>query len=160
MPHQNFTFKLSSIDPERQKTSHIHQALLDPTKGYLVFPDLGADRVHVFAIDSATNGLKEMPPLTSKPGYGPRHAAFWTVKIGDAGKGKDVVKVFMFVIHELSNKIVSYSVMYGDAGMKFEQVDEVSTFGNQTAPKGAAAAEIVVVCISSISCLSSSSSSS
>jgi 6-phosphogluconolactonase (cycloisomerase 2 family) len=100
--------------------------------------------VHVFAIDSATNGLKEMKPLMSKPGYGPRHAAFWTVKIGDAGKGK-IVKVFMFVIHELSNKIVSYSVKYGDAGLMFKEVDEVSTFGNKTTPEGAAAAEIVIV---------------
>lgn len=53
--------------------------------------------------------------------------------------------MYLFVIHELSNKIVSYSVAYTSTGLKFEEVDEVSTFGNETTPAGAAAAEIVIV---------------
>ncbi|KAH7405748.1 3-carboxymuconate cyclase [Phaeosphaeria sp. MPI-PUGE-AT-0046c] len=146
-PLQTFTFNLSSIDPERQTTSHVHQALLDPSGQYLLFPDLGADRVHVYCVDSTTNKLEEKQPLLSKQGYGPRHAVFWTAKEGyGAGNATgEENKVYLFVVHELSNKIVSYSVTYTPTGdLAFEEVDEVSTFGNQTTPPKAAAAEIVI----------------
>jgi hypothetical protein len=50
------------------------------------------------------------------------------------------------VIHELKNRIVSYSVTYLDDGeLSFVEVDDVSTYGNRDTPEGAAAAEIMVV---------------
>jgi 6-phosphogluconolactonase (cycloisomerase 2 family) len=116
----------------------VHQALLDPTGQYMLFPDLGADLVHVYCIDSANNNLTAHKPLKSTAGYGPRHATFWT--------NEDESAVYLFVVHELSNKIVSYVVTYlEEGGLEFTQVDEVSTFGDKETPKGAAASEIVVV---------------
>lgn len=106
----------------------------------MLFPDLGADLVHVYCIDPASNNLTAHTPLKSTPGYGPRHAVFWTPEADGA--------VYLFVIHELSNKIVSYAITYLDAGgLEFKQVDEVSTFGDKETPEGAAASEILVVCI-------------
>jgi 6-phosphogluconolactonase (cycloisomerase 2 family) len=146
-PLQNFQFNLSSVDPERQDTAHVHQALLDPTGQYMLFPDLGADRVHVYCIEPQTNSLAEHAPLKSKSGYGPRHAVFWAPENNPAS-------VYLFVLHELSNKIVSYSVEYLEAGgLAFHEVDEVSTFGDRETPKEAAASEITKVRLSHIFCV-------
>jgi 6-phosphogluconolactonase (cycloisomerase 2 family) len=104
-----------------------------------LFPDLGADLVRVYCIDFQTNTLAEHKPLRSKAGYGPRHAVFWRPKNAPTA-------TFLFVVHELSNKIVSYKVTYQHTGgLDFVEVDEVSTFGNRTIPEGAAAAEIAKV---------------
>jgi 6-phosphogluconolactonase (cycloisomerase 2 family) len=129
-PLQNITFGA----PEQ-----IHQAVLDPTGQYMIFPSLGADRVHVYCIDPATGLLTEHESLKSKKGYGPRHAVFWT--------GSSSGATYLFVVHELSNKIVSYKVDYvaNLGGMKFTEVDEVSTYGNHTLPvRPSAASEIAL----------------
>jgi len=123
---QNITFQ----DPEQ-----IHQAVLDPTGKFMVFPSLGAGLVHVYSINPATSLLTEHEPLKSKPGYGPRHAVFWT--------GGEPGVTFLFVVHEKSNKIVSYRVDYpACGGLNFTQVDEVSTYGNHTVPALTFASEI------------------
>ena len=135
---QNFTFNLP-LQPNTSgsTTSLIHQAVLDPTGQYIVFPDLGADLVRVYCIDPGTGLLAEHTPLRSKRGYGPRHATFWS-----AGDGSSI---YMFVIHELCNKIVSYEVGYLESGgLMFLAIDEVSTYGNHKIPVGAKAAEILV----------------
>lgn len=116
----------------------IHQAVLDPTGQYLVFPSLGADLVHVYSIDAATNLLTAHEPLKSTKGYGPRHAVFWTAS--------PTGTTYLFVVHELSNKIVSYKVDYlaQTAGLNFTQVDEVSTYGNFSVPAKTFASEIAL----------------
>jgi 6-phosphogluconolactonase (cycloisomerase 2 family) len=124
----------------------VHQALLDPKGQYLLFPDLGADLVHVYAIEPQTNKLVAHSPLRSKKGYGPRHAVFWS-------PDDEPDSTFLFVIHELANKIVSYAVEYLPAGgLAFQEVDEVSTFGDRQIPKTAAASEIVKVHYISLPC--------
>jgi 6-phosphogluconolactonase (cycloisomerase 2 family) len=126
----------------------VHQALLDPKGQYLLFPDLGADLVHVYAIEPQTNKLVTHSPLRSKKGYGPRHAVFWS-------PNDEPDSTFLFVIHELANKIVSYAVEYLPAGgLAFQEVDEVSTFGDREIPKTAAASEIVKVRYISLPCTS------
>lgn len=105
----------------------------------MIFPSLGADRVHVYAINPTTGQLAQRESLVSPTGYGPRHAAFWTSKKSDS--------TFLFVVHELSNKIISYKATYlaNHAGIKFTPVDEVSTYGNYTLPnKKLSASEISV----------------
>jgi 6-phosphogluconolactonase (cycloisomerase 2 family) len=138
---QNFTFPANNSNPavpDRQEKSHIHQALLDPFGQYILFPDLGSDQVRVYCIDGATNALTAHTSLQSKRGYGPRHAAFWQPR-------EQPWLVYLFVLHELSNKIVSYNVTYLDAGgLEFNEVDEVSMFGDKQIPKDAGAAEILV----------------
>lgn len=121
--------------PQQADGSHVHHAVLDPSGQYLVFPDLGLDAIHVFCIDPTTNKLTAHDDIKTKPGYGPRHAAWWK-------SGKNT---FLFVIHELESRITSYKVKYSTGGIAFEQVDDVSTFGDKPGnTTGSAAAEIVV----------------
>ncbi|RAR07005.1 3-carboxymuconate cyclase [Stemphylium lycopersici] len=126
---QNITFG----EPDQ-----IHQAVLDPTGKFMIFPSLGADLVRVYSIDASTGLLTEQEPLKSKTGYGPRHAVFWT--------GSESRTTYLFVLHELSSRIVSYKVDYPDCGgLSFTQVDEVSTYGNQPLPdRKLSGAEIVL----------------
>ncbi|KAG9187812.1 hypothetical protein G6011_05683 [Alternaria panax] len=125
---QNFTFEA----PEQ-----IHQAVVDPTGQYIIFPSLGADTVHVYGIDPVSHLLTEHAPLKSKQGYGPRHAVFWT--------GTNSTTTYLFVVHENSNKITSYEVCYLEqGGLAFTEVDEVSTYGNQTVPPVTFASEMTL----------------
>ncbi|KAF2867139.1 3-carboxymuconate cyclase [Massariosphaeria phaeospora] len=124
-----------------QLTSHVHQAVQDPTGKYLVFPDLGADLVRVYCICPQTGKLTVHKSLESTPGYGPRHVVFWS----PGHQNTNSTTTYMFVIHELSNKIVSYRVGYLEAGgLTFEPVHEVTTYGDRDIPAGAKAAEIAV----------------
>ncbi|RYN62523.1 hypothetical protein AA0118_g5428 [Alternaria tenuissima] len=125
---QNITF---------QAPEQIHQAVVDPTGQYMIFPSLGADTVHVYCIDPVSHLLTEHAPLKSKQGYGPRHAVFWT--------GSNSTKTYLFVVHEKSNKITSYEVCYLEqGGLAFTEVDEVSTYGNQTVPPATFASEMTL----------------
>ncbi|KAJ4286821.1 hypothetical protein N0V90_013073 [Kalmusia sp. IMI 367209] len=122
--------------PQQADGSHVHHSVLDPTGQYVVFPDLGLDVTHVFCIDGSTGKLVEHAELKAPTGYGPRHAAFW----------KSGSTTYLFIIHELENKIISYKVDYvRSGGLTFKQIDEVSTYGTATeATKYGAAAEIAV----------------
>jgi 6-phosphogluconolactonase (cycloisomerase 2 family) len=103
----------------------------------MVFPSLGANLVHVYCIDPTTHQFTEHEPLKSKPEYGPRHAVFW--------KTRDAKTTYLFVVHELSNKIISYKVDYPECGgLDFTEVDEVSTYGNMTVPPKTFASEITL----------------
>lgn len=66
----------SGVNAARQEGPHCHQALLDPADGgHLLVPDLGADRVVVYAVDDK-GGMVARSQLVTAPGSGPRHAAF------------------------------------------------------------------------------------
>lgn len=137
LPMQNLTFNISGSASERQKTSHMHQAVLDPTGQYLLSPDLGGNVIQVLSIDSTTGSLVAKAPLKSPAGAGPRHLAFWSTNSTSAS-------TFMSVVHELKNTITTYKVIYDCEGLSFDQVDEVSTYGpNTTVAAAAAAAEII-----------------
>ncbi|CAI6337698.1 unnamed protein product [Periconia digitata] len=135
-PLQNITYGTEGHGPGAgQTTSHVHHSVIDPTGRFLVFPDLGLDATHVFCIDPATNKLTAHADLKAVAGAGPRHAVFW-----QSGR-----KTFLIIVHELNNSIVSYEVSYPrEGGLAFKEVDSQSTFGNITAPAGAAAGEIQV----------------
>lgn len=108
---------------------------MDPTGGYLVFPDLGADMVRIFCIDNRNGIIRQEAPLQAKLGSGPRHATFWS--------SED--RTYLLVIHELSNVIVSYQVEYlTNGGLKFSEIMETTTFGDRDIPEGANAAEIMI----------------
>ncbi|KAF2438754.1 putative isomerase YbhE [Karstenula rhodostoma CBS 690.94] len=124
--------------PQQKDGSHVHHSVLDPTGQYVIFPDLGLDVTHVFCIDSATGKLVEHAELQAPTGYGPRHAAFW----------KSGSKTYLFVIHELVSKVISYEVTYvRSGGLTFKKIDEQSTYGPNADPaitQYGAAAEIAV----------------
>ena len=65
---------------ERQAASHPHQILLDPSGRFVLVPDLGADKIHLFSIDKTSGSLNQCPDVTLPGGSGPRHAAFKVIK--------------------------------------------------------------------------------
>lgn len=68
----------SSVNPQRQKEPHAHEAKVSADNRYVFVPDLGLDKVMVYALDAANATLKPAPtPSASVPGgSGPRHIAF------------------------------------------------------------------------------------
>jgi 6-phosphogluconolactonase len=70
----------SSVDPDRQTTAHPHHVGLDGDVAYAV--DLGADVVHVFAVQTSSHAADFLTPLRDvavPSGTGPRHL----VRLGD-----------------------------------------------------------------------------
>ncbi len=57
---------------------HAHQILADPAGRFVLAPDLGLDRIFVWAFDAATGRLTpaDPPSVAFPPGDGPRHCAF------------------------------------------------------------------------------------
>jgi 6-phosphogluconolactonase len=68
----------SSVDPERQKEPHAHGVTLSPDQRFLFVPDLGIDKVMIYAIDpaSATLSPHTQSSVSVPAGGGPRHLAF------------------------------------------------------------------------------------
>lgn len=135
----NFTLDQPGPNPA-QDDSHAHEVVLDPTGKFIITPDLGADLVRVFSFDSSSNAISEQSDyeISLEPGTGPRHAAFWS-------PSNSTDDLFLYVVCELSNKLLGFRVTYPSAGqISFEQVEATNTFGGNAIPDGAAAAEIAV----------------
>jgi 6-phosphogluconolactonase len=69
----------SGPDESRQQGPHAHQAILDPGQHFLLVPDLGTDRVMIYAFDPGSGKLTPNPAqpyFQLAPGAGPRHLAF------------------------------------------------------------------------------------
>ena len=67
-----------SVNAKRQEAPHAHGVTFSRDGLHLVVPDLGIDRVKVYAVDAAKASLTPRPAadLSLAPGSGPRHAAF------------------------------------------------------------------------------------
>lgn len=76
---QIISFRGNGPITERQDKAHIHAAVFSPDFEYIFFPDLGADKIHVFKcmLDEALPLLPlENLDYTAVPGSGPRHFTF------------------------------------------------------------------------------------
>lgn len=137
---QSWSYTLEAPGPvlPNQEAPHPHQAILDPTGNYVLVPDLGADLVRLFQVESRSLSLVPLSPLVQlPPGTGPRHVAFHTTK---------AKKTLLYVLGELANTITTYEVSYprGQAP-RASLLHTVSTFGEgNSAPNGTSAAEIQV----------------
>jgi 6-phosphogluconolactonase len=82
----------------RQKSPHAHGVAVDPSHGYVLAADLGADRLFVYRFDPATRQLTPAPtPYVSvAPGSGPRHLIFHP-------NGR-----FVFLVTELTAEVIAY----------------------------------------------------
>ncbi|KAH6631879.1 Lactonase, 7-bladed beta-propeller-domain-containing protein [Chaetomium tenue] len=130
-----------------QEQSRPHEAILDPTGDFLVFPDLGADLIRVLSVDKATLQYTEKTSYEFARGTGPRHGAFY--KSGD--------NTYFYVICELSNLLQGFSVAYNDdKSLTFTQLYNATTHGATDAlPEETAAAEIFLAPNSNFLTLSS-----
>lgn len=92
--------------PTRQHQVHPHGVHLDPLSRVLVVPDLGADRLIVFAVDPSSGLLSPLPDVPLQPGDGPRHVLF------DHNRPGPGPTTILYVLNELDNSLSSFSVDY------------------------------------------------
>lgn len=133
---QRQKFVLSAPGPvaKRQDKAHPHSVLTDPTGHYLVVPDLGADLIRIFQINSSNGMLTTCPPVKTNPGDGPRHGAWW---VQGTGAGKLTV---LYTINELSKSLTAWMVSYPTSGcMSLDKIGTVSTTAPGKSGSGSAA---------------------
>lgn len=84
--------------PTEQTTSHPHDVVFEPSGRVVVVPDKGLDAVFVFRLDATRGTLQPADPpfVQSRPGAGPRHAAFHP--------SRPVV----YVLNELDSTLTTY----------------------------------------------------
>ena len=99
----------------RQQESHAHQVMLDPGQNFLLVPDLGTDRVMIYAFDPESGILTPnpvQPYFALAPGAGPRHLAFHP-------DGKS-----LYIVNELNATLTACSYNGADG-----TITEVNTMG-------------------------------
>ena len=81
-----------------QASSHPHDVVFDPRDRFIVVPDKGLDATFVFSLDAASGKLvpAASPSAVSRPGAGPRHAAYHPAK------------PYAYVLNELDSTITTY----------------------------------------------------
>jgi 6-phosphogluconolactonase len=107
----------SSVNPHRQMGPHPHEAVLSPDNRFLLVPDLGLDKVFVYALDSATGKLALASTTDARPGFGPRHMLF-----GRNGK-------FVYVLGEMGSAVAVMS--YDKRTGKLTLVENIDTIPPQ-----------------------------
>jgi len=121
----------SGAVPGRQDSPHAHGVTWAPGGRLLLVPDLGADRVYLYACDPASLALAPNPPqpwIDLPRGAGPRHACF------------SPDERHVYVVNELSNSV---SLLAYDAKASMLTLDEtVSALPEGGAPVPSKAAEI------------------
>jgi 6-phosphogluconolactonase len=103
----------SSVNPHRQMGPHPHEAAMSPDNRFLLVPDLGLDKVFVYALDSATGKLTLASTTDTRPGFGPRHMLF-----GKSGK-------FAYVLGEMASAVATMS--YDKKTGKLTLVENIDT---------------------------------
>lgn len=88
----------SGADKNRQEKPHVHCTKLSPDNRWLFVPDLGIDKVMIYAFDEITGQLTPGRPAfsASDPGDGPRHFTFHPNR------------QYAYLIEELSGHVVTY----------------------------------------------------
>jgi 6-phosphogluconolactonase len=89
----------------RQDGPHAHQVMLDPEQNFLLVPDLGIDKILIYAFDAESGALTPNPAQASfslPPGSGPRHLAFHPD--GD----------YLYVVNELNSTLTACSYQGSD----------------------------------------------
>jgi 6-phosphogluconolactonase len=103
----------SGPNKERQSKPHVHCTLLSADNRFLFVPDLGIDKVMIYAFD-ATNGKltpAKQPFAKSADGAGPRHFTFHPNN------------KYAYLIEELSGTVVTFQYNNGSA----KEIQRIST---------------------------------
>lgn len=88
----------SSVNNERQNEPHVHATVFSPDNKYVLVPDLGIDKVMIYAFNKRSGALTPAatPFVMTKPGSGPRHLEFHPNK------------QFVYLLEELTGSISAY----------------------------------------------------
>ena len=89
----------SSIDPNRQQEPHAHSINVAPDNRFAFAPDLGTDKIFIYAVDLEHGKLDANNPAFAKvdPGSGPRHFTFHP-------NGR-----YAYVINEMGNSVTVFN---------------------------------------------------
>ncbi len=85
-----------SVNPSRQQESHPHMIVTTPDNRFAIVPDLGTDKVYIYALDTEQGKLSLHTTLDLQAGAGPRHVAFHPTES------------WMYIINELDSTMVAY----------------------------------------------------
>jgi 6-phosphogluconolactonase len=109
----NIKHEGSGPNKVRQKTPHVHATFFSPDNRFLYVPDLGIDKVMIYAFDEKTGKIStfKQPFAASKPGSGPRHICF------------NPTNTHAYVIEELSGTVAVYAYKNG----KFKDRQRISS---------------------------------
>ena len=116
-----------SADPNRQKGPHGHEVVFSPDNKFLLFSDLGLDKIFVYKFDAASGKITPNDPPSGSvaPGSGVRHFAFHP-------NGRTV-----YAINEIASTVTAFH--YDPAKGSLESFQAISTLpdgfkgGNSTA---------------------------
>lgn len=106
----------SGPNRQRQDAAHPHSVSQIPGTPLFLVPDLGLDKVQVYALDRQTGQLESRQAIAAEPGSGPRHVAF-----------HPDLNIF-YVLEELSSSLTVYGIT---DGAHVEQLQSISLL-----PKG------------------------
>lgn len=134
----------------QQAASHPHEVYTDPTGGFLMSNDLGADLVRIWSIDGSSGKLKACPSTNVTLGSGPRHSVFWTDgkdKASAGGKtGESVGKTMMYMVNEIGGTMMAFNVTYARSGcLSLEKTQTLVPYPKGKMPEGATPSGIQIV---------------
>ncbi len=89
----------SSVNPQRQQEPHPHSINLDASNQFALAPDLGTDKIMIYAFDAEQGKLEPnlaQPWARTKSGAGPRHLDFHPSQ------------EFVYVGNELDSTVIAY----------------------------------------------------
>ncbi len=116
----------SSVNPQRQKGPHAHEAVISSDNRLAYVPDLGLDQIRIYRLEPALAKLALGEPAFAKvePGFGPRHIAF-------TPNGR-----FAYVANELKSVVTAFSRDPASGTLKeIQNVSSVPTdFTGENAP--------------------------
>ncbi|MFM6926670.1 MAG: lactonase family protein [Ferruginibacter sp.] len=103
----------SGPNKARQASAHVHCTFFSADNRFLFVPDLGMDKLVIYAFDENTGKLTaaKQPFAASEPGAGPRHICF------------NPSNSFAYLAEELSGTVVTYKYKNG----KLKQKQRIST---------------------------------
>ncbi|MCY3782015.1 MAG: lactonase family protein [Chloroflexi bacterium] len=87
----------SGPNPDRQEVSHPHMIVATSDNRFAVVPDLGTDKVYLYALDAGAGTLGLSQTLDLPAGAGPRHVAFHPTLSR------------MYVINELDSTLATFT---------------------------------------------------
>ena len=117
----------SGVNRNRQEAPHPHSAMTDPNGCFVMVPDLGQDKVHVYRIGADGNSMtpNDPPFAIMPPGGGPRHVTFHL-------NGR-----WMYSNNELTSSITAFDLDESTGATKLKQtistLPDGFTGGNSTA---------------------------
>ncbi|HLG76976.1 MAG TPA: lactonase family protein, partial [Ktedonobacteraceae bacterium] len=95
---------------ERQEGPHVHSVTFTPDQRFAIVADLGIDALVLYTLDPQSGKLHEHTRVTTRPGAGPRHAAFHP-------DGEH-----LYVANELDNTVAVYRYDAGNGTLQEQQI--------------------------------------